>query len=239
VVVACAIGLAAGFLVAAGRRWGVVALLVLTVGAFHLEIDQVDRFVARTYEAQAVPGQRAAIDQSLADGRLSSARVRITPPCPTRRVAFAFSDEPAPVVIDEGGTLVTGVVPEVVRPDAVYTIGHYRLPKATSRPFTVVFPAASLLNVTRHDMTPRLSLVGHRGDPVARVYCATRGNGAEERFAEVFGPDHDGVHPYHLVRGWPRAWFLASLVALVAALAWATGRLRLERPGRRGDDVAT
>jgi hypothetical protein len=173
------------------------------------------------------------VDQSLADGRLPGARVRIRPPCRTARVAFAFSDEPQVARVERDGAPPIDVTPDVVRPDAVYVVGHYRLPAPTARPFTVVFPANSNLNVTGRDVSRRVALEGAHGDPVVRVYCPASGDGTRARFNEVFGPDHWGHHPYGLVRGLPRAWFALGLLALAAGVAWALG----VSSRRRGDEA--
>lgn len=236
VLLPCAIALVAGFLVTS-RRWGTVALTVLLAAVLWQEAGQVDRFLVGSYTWQGVPGMRAVVDQSLADGFRSAAQVTVRPPCPAVALTFSFTGDPPPIDVVANGRR-QHLEPIVVRPNAVYTIGRYELRPAVSSAIRVAFPESSRLNVTRREMSPRLAIVKAAGDPAARIYCRSSTDPAEARFEEVFGPDHGGRAPWTVVRGWPRAWAGLGVLAVAVALAHAVNETFRSRRGPRSPDRA-
>jgi hypothetical protein len=236
VLVACVIGLAAGALVALGRRWGTVVLLAVLAVALQLEVGHVDRYLVATSTGQAQPGQIVTVDQSLADHSQHGGRVVVRPPCRADLFALVFSGEPAKTVAVHGAVDASVGLSGVLRPPSLYTIGLYRLPAATAASFEVAVPASSVLNVASRDLTPRLALAGQRGDPAGRVYCPRGERGNEAQFDQAFGLDHASWHPYRAIRAWPRVWAAIGWMLLVLALAWAARSVRTDgrRSPRRG-----
>jgi len=231
-----AVVIAGGLLLALGRRAGTVAVALVAAASLSVEIEMDHTYVQSFYlRGLPVEGSAPVLLQDQADTFAPAVTLRAEPPCPASAVVIAFRGEPPPSVALRQES-VTVQVPQVGVEGLAADVrwGAYALP-GIAGPFEVTTSGRDVA-VSILDRAPGLSLVGAEGDPVARVHCPSVDPDGV-RFAQMHNPLRPDL-TYGQVLAWPRAWavagWLATLVALVSAVApWLRRRFR-SAASRRG-----
>ena len=226
-LVATALALVAGCIVAAGPRVGTVIVAAVVLVALTNEMRDIDRYVDRTYSGDAIPGMAPAVDQSWGDHLEPSPRAVFSPPCETSLFALSLNtDAPAelPVALADGA-VVRAHLREVQFQRLDLGIALYSLPQATSQLFEVPVPPGIAVSSSREDRDQRLRFADRGGDPVARIYCPAS-DARSLRFRQIWEPEHFPWLSRDAVRWWPRCWALLGVAFVVAAAAEAVMRRR-------------
>ena len=233
-LVAVVVAVAVAAFVAGRRLGGWLAVAVVANLGLAAEPAMVDRMVELTYTSNVIGNLSPVVDQSWGEGLVAAPSIVVEPPCPAEAFGVGFGGDRHPPTLP----LVTAGGPAEARflglqGTPVQRIAVYTLPTPLAAPFSVQLGDDLTVSASATDRDPYLSLPDRTGDPVARLFCPVD-HPEEARFDQQFGADHPSWVTLGMVKGWPRAWSVAGVVALVAVPAVATGRrLRTRRKGRQ------
>jgi len=230
-LVAVAVAVAAGLVIALGPRWGTVAVLAVIAFALTREQALVHHYVADAYTTGLTPsGLAPVVDQSFNEGNVVTEGIRGDAPCPVEVVGLLLpSEAPDMVAVSDTGSVQRAR--HAGTDDTVFgrlfaggqgAITLYQLERPVDGAFELRLPPTEIGSAE----TPQgsgLSFVDRPGEPVARLYCAVA-DPLGLRFSQLYGPNHPPGISYGHVRAWPAFWAVLGWFLVAAAAATSATR---------------
>lgn len=236
--------LAAGIVEIVGSRWAPAVAVGIATAALQVETGLVHRYVQLSYEFGLIFEEEATyapvVDQSWADQSAVATAVAVDMGCPVRFVGLRLVPAPATIVVTTAArapVTAPGEASASTRSTTgtVYTtqpgdITVYELDTPVEGALRVGIPAGTRVGTSATEREARLALVGAPGDPVARVYCPVA-DAEDLRYEQRFDAQHASVLSRTMVRGWPRFWTAAAVVATGWAVVAARRGRQVDRDG--------
>lgn len=207
------LAIAAGAVLAAGRRWGPVLLLVVAASVLlPREALVLERFVDDWY-LRDVPDAVLAVQDDRAITTAAVDAVTVTASCPITHVDLVTDDAPLGVVETPTGALLATVEHDPILP-ATWVRVELPTPR---REITLGLPGDPTLPVTAD------------GEAAHRLWCVPTTTSPEAAAWAARRPLHPVPLSWDALRAW--VWLLrwglpAAALAAAAGLAWPRDRLR-------------
>ena len=207
VAAAIACVLAGGWLGFFGIRNGIVALTGLMALAVASEATVTRRYVEVAYTTGLMQGAAPVVDQGWADEVAVVSGVVLDAPCFATGIGLGLEAPPVQLSVRSGSERATA---PLVGRDSDMTL--FRINDGLKGRLVIEFEKEQRLRISRHDRNPGTDLIGHPGDPLARVYCDVPDPRAA-RFRQLYGPQHPSFLTYGRVLAWNAGWVWLMRIA--------------------------